>query len=222
MPWSSNGSWPSMISTSSSDTFFEVRRFNKIEFVHVLVAAGAGGEGASTSITIVGSLELEFDDRGRGRGGACKGPERDDEVAIDGPIDFDLCECTEAGDGLRERGPGCRSAFRGNEGSPLSSSTSSALFALPTTTISSSSSIRVSLQSCLKTLSVDSPSSNGRVFGSILGSSPTTNDKAPSPRALNRSREMEAEFRIGYLTLLRHRYFIDLELYELRISLETV
>jgi hypothetical protein len=92
---------------------------------------------------------------------------------------------------------------RGNEGSPVNSSISSALFALPPTTISSSNSVRVSLQSRLNTLSAVKPSSNERMLASILGSSPIMDEIIPSPlaRALNKSRERDDELRIVCLTL---------------------
>jgi len=125
---------------------------------------------------------------------------------MDRLADLDLCErVEEAGDVLRERERDAdrRSTIRGNEGSPPNSSTSSALFALPPTMISSSNSVRVSLQSRLKTLSADKPSSNERILASILGSSPIADEITPSPvaRALKNSREIEAELRMAYLTL---------------------
>lgn len=198
------GTGPSMISTSSSEFvnfLFEVRLVDEAGSIAVLIVViGAAEEGASTSIT-VGSPELEFDNRGRG--GGCKGLDRAEEGAIDGFVDLVLCERTEeVGDGLREWDADRRSVVRRNKGSSPNSSTSSALLALPPTTISSSNSVRVSLQSRLNTLSADKPSSNERILASIRGSSPTAEEITPSPlaRALNRSREREAEFRIEYLT----------------------
>ena len=96
------GTGPSIISTSSSefDNFlFDVRLVDEAASVAVLLVVPGAAKGSSTSIT-VGSPELEFDSRGRG--GGCKGLDRAED-AIDGFVDFVLCERTEeVGEGLRE------------------------------------------------------------------------------------------------------------------------